>query len=518
MEYNNRNNWHYKMSEKTNNWNNWLFVQLKSLERNYEQQKMFLFNNILSCSLYFYTNVFVNTKQYLTKIYKENNYVKSLCNFCAFLYTKTYEFAFYITPEPYNANSWINVSCIRKNHIDTDIDENDNFIDISDFYFLPYLSFPDLSLSYMSLSKSYIQSYFEKKNYAYHEQYFSLDRNFNVVFLDFNLLLKYFGFFSIFFFKNCFNFVSVPCPEVEKRDFFDFLLTMKFNDFYIHRVINDHTNNELDVKTSDKLFETRLKDELEKIKSLVDNYNMNNCMEFLDEMYDEVYNTTDDEDDMVGQADEEQDNKKYAEVYEEDFYKDDEYDLVNDPVDDGLEYEQEDDMEEDPDYKPEDDEEDETENEDEEEDEEDEEDEEEDEEDEEEDEEDEEDEDEEDDNDGLEYESENDQDDKEFNKTICFEQSDVNFILIEYIPENTKTSVEIVLPRNHFIVGNEILSTTFIMKYFKTNIGINPITKMFDLNYEIRIIDDDINQIVLKNNQYIRLAKKEYMVMNDTSR
>ena len=97
--------------------------------------------------------------------------------------------------------------------------------------------------------------------------------------------------------------------------------------------------------------------------------------------------------------------------------------------------------------------------------------------------------------------------------TWCDEFSDelskVKFLSIEYFhPENAK-SITIDMDRNGYLIGNEILSSTFIkraLEYMNDR-------KSFDMTYSLKIMDNNLENFVLKSDEYIVLERDSYKIM-----
>ena len=97
--------------------------------------------------------------------------------------------------------------------------------------------------------------------------------------------------------------------------------------------------------------------------------------------------------------------------------------------------------------------------------------------------------------------------------TWCDEFSDelskVKFLSIEYFhPENAK-SITIDMDRNGYLIGNEILSSTFIkraLEYMNDR-------KSFDMTYSLKIMDNNLDTFVLKNDEYIVLERDSYKII-----
>jgi hypothetical protein len=93
------------------------------------------------------------------------------------------------------------------------------------------------------------------------------------------------------------------------------------------------------------------------------------------------------------------------------------------------------------------------------------------------------------------------------------ELSKIKFLNIEYChPENEK-SITIDIDKNGYLVGNEILSSTFVkrcLEYMNDR-------KSFDMNYTLKIMDNNLDSIVLKSDEYIVLEYNSYKIMKKTA-
>jgi len=92
------------------------------------------------------------------------------------------------------------------------------------------------------------------------------------------------------------------------------------------------------------------------------------------------------------------------------------------------------------------------------------------------------------------------------------ELSKIKFLNIEYNhPENEK-SITIEIDRNGYVVGNEILSNTFIkraLEYMNDR-------KSFDMRYTLKIMDNNLDSVVIFSDEYIVLEKNSYKIMKKT--
>lgn len=91
------------------------------------------------------------------------------------------------------------------------------------------------------------------------------------------------------------------------------------------------------------------------------------------------------------------------------------------------------------------------------------------------------------------------------------EKSKVKFISIEYEDPLLNKKTEIVLNKNLLYENNEILSSAFIKRY----IDYNPVNIKYTPHYIIHIMDDNINMITLTKNNYIKLGKTKYEIINN---
>lgn len=90
-----------------------------------------------------------------------------------------------------------------------------------------------------------------------------------------------------------------------------------------------------------------------------------------------------------------------------------------------------------------------------------------------------------------------------------FIKSDVSFIAIEYIHPLLKEPIPINIKNIQFVIGSEILNSTFIYRFLKYTYG-NKIP--FSINYTLRIIDSKFSIFELRANQYIELHRSLYLI------
>jgi hypothetical protein len=97
-------------------------------------------------------------------------------------------------------------------------------------------------------------------------------------------------------------------------------------------------------------------------------------------------------------------------------------------------------------------------------------------------------------------------------KDLNFKHVSNPFFSIEYENKDTKQRYELDLPNSMFIVGNEILSTVFIKRWFEYNQPDDMDSFYYSNNYCIHLTDEDFNDITLTSKQYIILTNNSYAI------
>jgi hypothetical protein len=93
------------------------------------------------------------------------------------------------------------------------------------------------------------------------------------------------------------------------------------------------------------------------------------------------------------------------------------------------------------------------------------------------------------------------------------DKSSIDFILVEYGHPKMKGLMQLQLPDSIYMVGNEILSKAFVLRYL--NHSCMPNTWYFDEDYIVRIIDHNADSLEIGSGQYIVLEKDGYRVVED---
>lgn len=89
------------------------------------------------------------------------------------------------------------------------------------------------------------------------------------------------------------------------------------------------------------------------------------------------------------------------------------------------------------------------------------------------------------------------------------EMCDFKFLSISYFHHELKTPIGIDIDNSAYLVGNEILSSTFVKRQLEYTFN----TKSFDTDYVLKIMDDNLNVIELKSNEFIVLEKDKYKIV-----
>jgi len=89
--------------------------------------------------------------------------------------------------------------------------------------------------------------------------------------------------------------------------------------------------------------------------------------------------------------------------------------------------------------------------------------------------------------------------------SIEYELSDKWFLNIEYHHPNIRRPIDITLSRNHFLLNNEILSSVFI----KRALEYQSASYIFDMNYIVRVMDNNINIFYLKAGEFSSIVAGE---------
>jgi hypothetical protein len=90
-------------------------------------------------------------------------------------------------------------------------------------------------------------------------------------------------------------------------------------------------------------------------------------------------------------------------------------------------------------------------------------------------------------------------------------KSSARFLGIEYVCGNLP-SIQIDIPKSHYMAGNEILSKAYVLRYLE-HLPIYSNWIYIESDYILRLIDCDSNIFVMNSKQYILLEKDKYVVV-----
>lgn len=82
------------------------------------------------------------------------------------------------------------------------------------------------------------------------------------------------------------------------------------------------------------------------------------------------------------------------------------------------------------------------------------------------------------------------------------------FMIITFENKDIEETIDILIPQNHFIEKNEILSLSYLKRYF----SYQELSFPFSTNYTLNILDSNLNSFIIDSKQYILLLKDGYTV------
>jgi len=103
--------------------------------------------------------------------------------------------------------------------------------------------------------------------------------------------------------------------------------------------------------------------------------------------------------------------------------------------------------------------------------------------------------------------NDDDNDNKNTKQFLC-KPSCVSFLTIQYTHPRQPQPVSIVLPKGMYTVGNELFSPIFVLRCLKYQTQ----SYYFDMNYSLKIIDNNIEIVKLTSKQYIKIEEKSYKI------
>lgn len=96
---------------------------------------------------------------------------------------------------------------------------------------------------------------------------------------------------------------------------------------------------------------------------------------------------------------------------------------------------------------------------------------------------------------------------------IEFIRSRVEFLFIEYSHPDMEENIELVLPDEMYLEGNELFSPSFVLRLLEKQC----VNYKFDEDYTLSLLDSTLQKQELSMHEYIRLQKKQYTVETNTA-
>lgn len=88
------------------------------------------------------------------------------------------------------------------------------------------------------------------------------------------------------------------------------------------------------------------------------------------------------------------------------------------------------------------------------------------------------------------------------------EKSAIQFVIIEYKHPKMYDKIELKIPDSYYVEGNEILSPAFIQRMLQLQRSFY----VFDFDYEVLVIDDDLECKKIHYNNYVKIEKTSYRI------
>ena len=99
---------------------------------------------------------------------------------------------------------------------------------------------------------------------------------------------------------------------------------------------------------------------------------------------------------------------------------------------------------------------------------------------------------------------------KENKMTNYFEDSNVEFMIVEYNHPDMHEGITLEIPKGYFMVGNELFSSAFVQRCLE----LQRKYYIFDMSYSISFIDDNLDKQTLTYEEYVYIDKESYVKRN----
>ncbi len=92
--------------------------------------------------------------------------------------------------------------------------------------------------------------------------------------------------------------------------------------------------------------------------------------------------------------------------------------------------------------------------------------------------------------------------------------SDLEFVEVEFRCGDGP-GIPIEIPKSHYIIGNDILSKTYILRYLEHNLPNYSRWEFDEFTYSVRIMDSEFNVFSISGDQYIRITESSHKIMEN---
>jgi hypothetical protein len=98
-------------------------------------------------------------------------------------------------------------------------------------------------------------------------------------------------------------------------------------------------------------------------------------------------------------------------------------------------------------------------------------------------------------------------------KGFLWEKSSIQFVIVEYKHPKMMNQIELKIPESFYLVNNEILSPAFIQRLLELQRSYY----VFDVDYEVVLIDDNMESQKLSCLDYVKIEKNSYKICQISS-
>lgn len=92
-----------------------------------------------------------------------------------------------------------------------------------------------------------------------------------------------------------------------------------------------------------------------------------------------------------------------------------------------------------------------------------------------------------------------------------YTQSKIRFISIVYTHPQMITQINLEIPNSWYVKHNELFSQEFVFR----SLAYQAEEYVFDLNYKLLLLDNNMNYVELMHNQYVEIIDDDYRILTD---